>query len=68
MFEDKKITMEKVSDLLYKVRNEFNNELDYDYETSSGKELTDDDFEIMVEFLDRFLDKVNDVMKDELED
>ena len=31
MFEDKKITIEKVKDLIYELQNEFDNELDYDY-------------------------------------
>lgn len=68
MFEDKKITIEKVKDLLYNVRNEFDNELDYDYESDSKKELSDDDFNIMIEFLDRYMDKVYLVIDDELED
>lgn len=68
MFEDRKITKEKIKDLLYNVRNEFDNELDYEYETETGKELTDTDFEVMTEYLDRFLDKVNMLIDDELED
>ena len=68
MFEDKKITIEKVKDLLYNVRNEFDNELDYDYESDSKRELSNDDFNIMIEFLDRYLDKVYMVLEDELED
>ena len=32
MFEDENITKEKIKDILYAVRNEFENELDYDYE------------------------------------
>lgn len=68
MFDNKEITIEKVKDLLYNVENEFNNELDYDYETSSGRELTDDDLDIMTEYLSRFLDKVYAVIDDELED
>lgn len=69
MFKDKKITIEKVNDLLYAVRNEFENELDYDYLSEVyNKEITEEEFNLLIEFLDRFLDKVNDVMKDELED
>lgn len=68
MFKDKKITIEKVNDLLYAVRNEFENELDYDYLSEVyNKEITEEEFNLLIEFLDRFLDKVNDVMKDELE-
>ena len=57
--EDKqKCILDKVKDLLYDIRNEFDNELDYDYESESGKELTETDFELMTEYLDRFLNKV----------
>lgn len=67
MFEDKKITIEKVNDLLYTIRNEFENEIDW-YESDYKKELTEEDINIMFEMLDRFLNKVELVIKDELED
>ena len=54
---------ETIQNLLLNVRNEFENEID-DYETNSGKELTDDDINIMFEFLDRFVDCVNSKIKD----
>lgn len=63
-----KITKEKIFDLLYDIRNEFENELDYDYETESGKELTDTDFDIMTEYLDNYLRKVNLCIEDKFED
>lgn len=68
MFEDKKITKDKVKDLLYSVRNEFDNELDYDYVSETGFEFDDVTFDIMMEFLDNFLNKVALVIDDELED
>lgn len=68
MFEDKKITKDKVKDLLYAVRNEFDNELDYDYVSETGFEFDDVTFDIMMEFLDNFLNKVALVIDDELED
>lgn len=54
---------ETIQNLLLNVRNEFENEID-DYETNSGRELTDDDINIMFEFLDRFVDCVNSKIKD----
>lgn len=63
-----KITIEKVSDLLYDIRNEFDNELDYDYESDFKQELEESDFCMLMEFLDRFLYKVDMSMKEELKD
>ena len=67
MFENKKITAEKIKDLIYNVYNEFENELE-DYTSKVKDNLTDEDFKIMLEFLDRFIDKVELVINDELED
>ncbi len=67
MFENKEITKEKIKDIMYAVRNEFENEID-DYETESGRELTDDDFNIMFEFLDRYINKTEMVIDDEVND
>ena len=67
MFENKKITIEKVKDIIYAIRNEFENEIDT-YETSDNRELTDYDISMMFEFLDRYIDKFELVIKDELED
>ena len=68
MLEDRKITIEKVKDILFNVRNEFDNELDYDYGRDYKEDLTEEDFDMMIEFLDRFLHKVNLTIDDELED
>lgn len=67
MFEDKKITKEKVKDLLYAIQNEFDNELDYDFDYND-KELTDDDLNMLSYYLNCFINKVNLVIDDELED
>ena len=67
MFDNKNITKGKIKDILYAVRNEFENEID-SYETESGRELTDDDFNIMFEFLDRFINKTEMVIDDEVID
>lgn len=66
MFEDKKITIEKVKDLIYRVQNEFDNELDYDFDYN-GRELTDDDFCLMSYYLNCFVGKLELVIDDELE-
>lgn len=63
----KKGTAEKIKDLIYNVYNEFENELD-DYTSKVKDNLTDEDFKIMLEFLDRFVDKVKLVINDEIED
>lgn len=53
-----KITTEKIKDLLYATYNEFENELDYDYISEYKEDLTDTDFNIMLEFLERYIDKM----------
>jgi len=50
MFEDKKITKERVKDLLYAVQNEFDNELGYDFDYND-RELTDDDLNMLSYYL-----------------
>lgn len=67
MFEDKKITIEKVKDLVYALQNEFDNELDYDYKSKYKAELTETDFNIMLEFLERFIGKFELSIVEELE-
>ena len=57
--------IEKINDILYDVRNEFENEIDT-YETISNRELTSDDLNIMFEFLDNYINKVEMIIKDEL--
>ena len=68
MFENKKITIEKVKDLIYALQNEFDNELDYDYKSKYKAELTETDFNIMLEFLERFVGKFELSIVEELED
>ena len=68
MFENKKITIEKVKDLVYALQNEFDNELDYDYTSKYKTELTETDFNIMLEFLERFIGKFELSIVEELED
>lgn len=53
-----KITTERIKDLLYATYNEFENELDYDYISEYKEDLTDTDFNIMLEFLERYIDKM----------
>lgn len=67
MFENKKITKEKVKDLLYAVQNEFDNELGYDFDYND-RELTDDDLNMLSYYLNCFVNKVDLVIDDELED
>lgn len=58
MFEDNEITVEKVKDLLYATKNEFENELDYDYFSEYKENLSSEDFDIMFEFLNRYIGKI----------
>ena len=67
MFENKKITIEKVKDLIYALQNEFDNELDYDDTSKYKAELTETDFNIMLEFLERFIGKFELSIVEELE-
>lgn len=64
MFEDKRITVEKVKDLIYRVRKEFDNEglVDFDYNRS----LTDNDFTLISYYLMCFVNKLELVIDDEL--
>lgn len=50
MFEDKKITIEKVKDLIYALQNEFDNELDYDYTSKYKAEFTETDLILCLNF------------------
>ena len=59
-----KITSEKIKDLLYTTYNEFENELDYDYISEYKEDLTDTDFNIMLEFLERYIDKMEDYINE----
>ena len=68
MFENKKITIEKVKDLVYALQNEFDNQLDHDYKTKYKAELMETDFNIMLEFLERFIGKFELSIVEELEE
>lgn len=52
------IQKEKVKDLLYDVYNEFTSELMCDYVSEYKSELTEQDFNIMFEFLERYIKKI----------
>ena len=67
MFENKKITIEKVKEIIYKLVNEFDNELDYDYDYND-RELTNDDLNMLSCCVSNFANKLELVIDDELED
>ena len=55
----------KIKDLIYEVNVEMNNELDYGYESNVVKrQLTDEDFDLMEEYLDRAFNKLKLVIED----
>lgn len=49
---------ETIKDLLYDIRNEFCNELQEDYISEVKRYLDEYDYELMIEFLDRYVNKV----------
>ena len=53
------MTSEKIKDLLYILKNEFENEIDENYKSDYKNDITDIDFKLMTEFLERFLNKAN---------
>lgn len=57
---------EEIKDLIYKVQNEFDNELDYDYDYN-GRELTDDDLDMIQNACDNFARKLNLYLDDEID-
>ena len=61
------IKKEQILDLIYKVEQEFENELDEDYESNYKEELTEQDFNMLSEFLKRFTHKLDLTINDEFE-
>ena len=57
---------EEIKDLIYRVQNEFDNELDYDYDYN-GRELTDDDLNMIQNAVDNFANKLNLCLDDEID-
>ena len=69
MFDNKEITKEKVKAILYAVYNEYINDINDDieyFEDIFKKEITIDQIEFGLEFLNKYIDKVEMVIDDEL--
>ena len=69
MFDNKEITKEKVKAILYAVYNEYVNDINDDIEYVEDifkKEITIDQIEFGLEFLNKYIDKVEMVIDDEL--
>ena len=69
MFDNKEITKEKVKAILYAVYNEYVNDINDDieyFEDIFEKEITIDQIEFGLEFLNKYIDKVEMVVDDEL--
>ena len=69
MFDNKEITKEKVKAILYAVYNEYVNDINDDieyFEDIFKKEITIDQIEFGLEFLNKYIDKVEMVIDDEL--
>ena len=58
------MSKEEVKDLIYRVENEFNNELDFDYDYN-GRELTDDDLNMIENAITNFSRKLGLCVDDE---
>ncbi len=67
MFDNKEITIDKVKDILYAVKSEFENEVD-EIEDVFDKEISDESIDFAFELLERYIDKMENVLNDELED
>lgn len=67
MFDNKEITKGKIEDIMYAVRNEFENEID-DIDNVMETEITDRELDLMFKFLDMFIGKTELVIDDEVED
>lgn len=69
MFDNKEITKEKVKAILCAVYNEYVNDINDDieyFEDIFEKEITIDQIEFGLEFLNKYIDKVAMVIDDEL--
>lgn len=58
------MSKEEIKDLIYRVENEFNNELDFDYDYN-GRELTDDDLNMIENAITNFTTKLGMCVDDE---
>lgn len=58
------MSKEEIKDLIYRVENEFNNELDFDYDYN-GRELTDDDLNMIENAITNFSNKLELCVDDE---
>lgn len=67
MFENRNITKEKVKDILYAVRNEFENEID-NIDEVMETEITDRELNLILKILDMFISKADLVIDDEVDD
>ena len=67
MFDNKTITINKVNTLLQNVYNEFLNEID-SIEDVFNKTLTDEQIDFAFELLNKYINKVELTIKDELND
>ena len=67
MFNNREITKSKIKDILYAVRNEFENEIDNIDEVIETK-ITDRELNLMFKFLDMFINKIEVVIDDEVDD
>lgn len=63
----KQLTKDNILDLIYDTDMEFNNALDYDYESEYKHDLTECDLNMLKELLDRFCFKLENIVNDKIE-
>ena len=57
MVDDKKILIESIKELIYKTKNEFCEELDFDYDYN-GRELSEEDLNMLEDCISNFTNKL----------
>lgn len=64
MVDDKKILIESIKELIYKTKNEFCEELDFDYDYN-GRELSEEDLNMLEDCINNFTNKLELIIEEE---
>ena len=64
MVDDKKILIESIKELIYKAKNEFCDELDFDYDYN-GRELSEEDLNMLEDCINNFTNKLELIIEEE---
>lgn len=63
MLDNKRISIEEIKELIYKVQNEFCEELDFDYDYN-GRELSEEDLYMLEDCINNFTNKLESIIKE----